>query len=249
MRLLPAAVIVLALVTASAPGLPAQVSALPEVRQIVTFDLQPGTIERALGYYLGPLRQIYEDLQPLLRFRAYREAESPEPLDLVTVSSYRGMAGMDLANEHLRAPRDGPSAFLVYQQISHLALSHHDQFIEMIEMLGDPWNLETGGEPRQLTVFEYVRLTPGTHALYEELLEFRVRPFEQERELYLWSDTGRVIVGDGWDYLRTFGVSSLGAWHEYVAQMREGEFQPILAPIVAARKTIIVRREPLLSVR
>jgi hypothetical protein len=235
-------------VGASGPGLPAQ--DLPEVRQIVTFKLQATAVEPVVNLYEGGLRRIYEELPPLLRFRAYRETESPEPLDLVVVSSYRGMAGMDAANEQLRAhQREGESAFAIYQQINRFAVSHHDQFVEMIDVLGDPWNLEASSEPRQLTVFEYLRLTPGTHSFFEELLQLRVRPFEQGRELYRWSETGRVIVGDGWDYLRTFGVDSLGMWHEYVRQMRDADFHQALTPVVVARKTIILRREPRLSLR
>ena len=39
----------------------------------------------------------------MLRFRGFREAESPEPLDLIVVSTFRGMAGMDASN---RTPRE-----------------------------------------------------------------------------------------------------------------------------------------------
>lgn len=236
--------------TALAPDVPAQVSALPEVRQIVTFDLHPGTIERVVGYYLGPLRMTSENLQPLLRFRAYREAESPESLDLVVVSSYRGMQGMDVANAQLFGEGgDGPNVGLIYREIDLLAVGHHDQFIEMIDTLSDPWSQEAGGEPQQLTVFEYVRLTPGTHGFFEDLLAARVRPFELDEDLYEWSETGRVLVGDGWDYVRMFGVASLGNWHAYLQRTREADFQQALAPVVMARKTVILRRDPRLSIR
>lgn len=223
---------------------------LPEVRQIVTFDLEPGATPIVIGLYLRHLLPVYQDLQPLRRFRAYTEAESPESLDFVVVSSYRGMAGMDAANDLLRAtPREGPSPLAIYGQIDRSARGHHDQFVEMLESVSDPSSAEVSGEPRQLTVFEYIRLTPGTHAFFEELLALRIRPFEQDQVLYRWSETGRVIVGDGWDYVRFYGVDSLGAWHDYLRAVREADFQQALSPIVLARKTIILRREPTLSVR
>ncbi|MDP1571963.1 MAG: hypothetical protein Q8L86_18350 [Vicinamibacterales bacterium] len=250
MILRPVAAAALALTTIAVPVLPAQPAALPEVRQIVTFDLQPGALSRVLGIYLGPLLKIYETLQPLLRFRAYLEAESPESLDLVVVSSYRGMAGLDAANHELfREGRDGPSVGLLYQEIDRHAIGHHDQFIEMIEALSDPWAQESGGEPQQLTVFEYLRVVPGSHAFVEDLIAARVRPFELDERLHLWSETGRVLVGDGWDYVRIFGVASLGAWHDALQRTRTAEFQQALAPVVMARKTIILRREPRLSLR
>ena len=250
--LAPRAATVLVALAAGAAGvhLPAQSPTPPEVRQIVTFDLQPGTLAAVVGLYEQRLLPVYEQLQPLLRFRAYREAESPESLDLVVVSSYQGMAGMDAANERLSQPRqDGLKVGALYQQIDRLAVAHHDQFVEMVERLSDAPADESRGEPDQLTVFEYLRLTPATHAFLEDLLELRVRPFERDQELYLWSETGRVIVGDGWDYLRIFGMPSLGAWHEYVRRTREADFQQALAPIVVSRKTLILRREPRLSIR
>ena len=76
----------------------------PEVRQIVTFQFAPGRMAEALAIYRDQLRPIYEGIPALLRFRGYSEAESPEPLDLIVVSSYRGMAGMDLAKRDFAVP-------------------------------------------------------------------------------------------------------------------------------------------------
>ncbi len=42
----------------------------------------------------------------MLRFRGFREAERPEPLDLIVVSTFRGMAGMDVSNRTLRERAD-----------------------------------------------------------------------------------------------------------------------------------------------
>jgi hypothetical protein len=229
-------------------GLAAQVQAVtpqPEVRQLVTFLFQPGRAADAMTIYEQKLKPIYIDIAPLQRFRAYREAESPEPLDLVVVSSYAGMAGMDLANDALRRPNaSGQSAFALYGTLSAMTQSHHDQFVEMLPALSD-----TATDAATLTVFEYIRVSPGRQALYERGLLNEVRPFERTNRLYDWSETGRMLVSDGWDYLRIFGIKSLGDWHRYKRGTRGQGFQFAADTVVAARKTIILRREARMSVR
>lgn len=240
--------IVVAVVLGATAAAPAQ-DPVPEVRQVVTFDLQPGALGRVINLYEQSLLPVYQDLAPLLRFRAYREAESPESLDLVLLSSYRGMAGMDAANDLLGKPQPtGVNVGLLYGQIDQMALGHHDTFVEMIDRLGDPPSDEAGTD-EQLTVFEYLRVAPGGHAFFEQLLETRARPYEKEHRLYVWSETGRVLVGDEWDYVRFHGLRSLAMWHDYVRRMRDADFQAALAPVILARKTVILRREPRLSVR
>ena len=79
---------------ALAPVAAAQISPeLPVVRQLVTFRFAPGRMAEALQIYRDQLRPIYAGISPLLRFRGYSEIESPEPLDLVVVSSYRAWPG------------------------------------------------------------------------------------------------------------------------------------------------------------
>ncbi len=212
-----------------------------QVRQIVTFLFQPGRGGDALRIYEEQLKPIYIGNAPLKRFRAYREAESPEPLDLVIVSSYDGMAGMDAGNEALRtAPASGPSAFQLYGTLSAMTQSHHDQFVEMIASLSD----SVAGDTAQLTVFEYYRVTPGMHQRFELQLS-ALRDGERANRPYLWSETGRMLVSDGWDYLRVFGIRSLGEWHSYRTRTRRSTADGL----IAARKTIIVRGIPALSVR
>ncbi|MEP7348023.1 MAG: hypothetical protein ABI877_22330 [Gemmatimonadaceae bacterium] len=215
----------------------------PEVRQIVTFLFQPGRTGDAFTIYEQQLKQIYTDIPSLRRFRAYREVESPEPLDLVVVSSYADMAAMDNANEALRrTQRNGQSALALYGVLSGMTQAHHDQFVEMIDALSDT---ATGG----LTVLEYTRLAPGAHVKFEALLRARVRSFEKARGLYLWSETGRMLVSDGWDYLRLYGIRSLGDWQRYVHETQYAPFAGEVASLIAARKTIILRNDPRLSVR
>lgn len=217
----------------------------PEVRQIVTFSFLPGRAGEATLIFQEQLRPIYQGLPDLLRFRGYREVESPEPLDLMVVSSYRGMEGMDRANEGLRRPSpSGPSALSWYGSLSGMTETHHDQFVEMIESLSDTV-LSTDG----LTVFVYLRLTPGSRAAFEQQLAKRVRMFERERRLTQWSETGRMLVSDGWDYLRIFGFGSLGDWHRYLTALRGAPFSEELEGGIAARKSIIVREVPGIAVR
>ena len=72
---------------------------------------------------------------------------------------------------------------------------------------------------------------------------------EREHALYLWSETGRLLVSDGWDYLRTYGIRSLADWQAYQSRMAGTDLAPDVAALVAARKTIILRGAPDLSVR
>ena len=51
----------------------------------------------------------------MLRFRGYRETESPEPLELIVVSTYRGMAGMDAFHDAVQ--KSGASLGGLYGRI------------------------------------------------------------------------------------------------------------------------------------
>ena len=216
-----------------------------EVRQIVTFLFAPGKSAEAMAIYEQQLVPIYSDVASLLRFRGFREAESPEPLDLVVVSSYRGMSGMDAANESLRrVGASGQSAFTLYGALSALTQTHHDQFVELIASLSDTAAIVGG-----LTVFEYTRVAPGAHARFEAQLANHVRPFERAEHLLQWSESGRMLVSDGWDYLRIFGVRSLGDWQHYLQATRGASFQRELSSLVVTRKTLLLRLDPRLSVR
>lgn len=122
--------------------------------------------------------------------------------------------------------------------------AHHDEFVQMIGALSDTATAATG-----LTVFEYTRLAPGMHEKFEAVLHARVRSFEQTHALYQWSETGRLLVSDGWDYLRLYGIRSLGDWQTYLLATRRAPFVGELGPLVAARRTIILRNDAHLSVR
>jgi hypothetical protein len=216
-----------------------------EVRQIVTFLFQPGRTAEAVTIYEQQLKPIYTDNSALRRFRAYREAESPEPLDLVIISSFDGMAGMDASNEALRRPRaSGPSAFALYGTLSGMTQTHHDQFVEILPALSD-----TATDGASLTVFEYLRITPDARTRFTTLLFGAIRPFEQQRKVYEWSETGRMLVSDGWDFVRIHGIRSLADWQRYREQLRSAPMGPQLEAMITARKTLILRRDSRLSIR
>ena len=223
----------------------APVSVSSDVRQIVTFLFQPGRAGEAIAIYEKQLKPIYTDVAPLRRFRAYREAESPEPLDLVVISTYDGMAGMDAANEALRRPHaSGQSAFALYGTLSAMTQTHHDQFVEMLPALSD-----STADGTDLTVFEYVRVAPGAQARFSTLLFTSIRPFERAGGLYAWSETGRMLVSDGWDFVRIYGIRSLADWQRYREQVRYAPRGVELDGLIAKRKTLILRRESRISVR
>lgn len=219
-----------------------------EVRQIVTFLFLPGRSAEGLRVYQDRIKPIYEGIGDLLRFRAYREVESPEPFDFFVVSTYRGMDGMDRANAGLRTPGPaGESAAQLYGHLSSMTQHHHDQFVEMIPALGDvPAGNE--GEGAGLTVFEYLRVTPGSREAFEEGMA-SVRRSERAQRLYTASETGRMLVSDGWDFVRIHQIPDLGSWQKVLATRRSTADLRESEQLVAARKVLIVRVVPGLSVR
>jgi hypothetical protein len=98
-------------------------------------------------------------------------------------------------------------------------------------------------------VFEYIRVTPGAQSRFSTLLFTFIRPYERTRGMYVWSETGRMLISDGWDFVRSYGIQSLGDWQRYRERMRTAPRGPDMDALIAARKTIIVRRDPRLSVR
>jgi hypothetical protein len=81
------------------------------------------------------------------------------------------------------------------------------------------------------------------------LLAEDIEPFEIERRLYQGSESARLIVSDGWDYLRIHGIRRLADWQAAVTAARGAAFQSSLEPLVTSRKVIILRVDPRLSVR
>jgi hypothetical protein len=229
-----------------APASPAAQGAAREVRQIVTFRYPPAGLQQALQIYEQQLLPIYRDLPSLARFRGFREVESPEPLDLVVVSTYRDMAGMDRANDEMRrVSRPGPGVPSLYRRLSELGTGHHDQFVEMLYTASpDP------GVPEWLEVFEYLRVVPDGGGGLEQVLATSVVAWEHAGPAALLSsETGRLIVSDGWDYLRLYRVRNLAGWQAYLHARREQDWATDLERHVARRKVIILREATELRVR
>ena len=108
-------------------GVPGRVSAQApvearEVRQLVTFRFLPGQTGAALELYRTLLVPIYREIEPMRTVRLLSEVESPEPLDLMVVTHYADMAGMDRANRALRQlSADRPPIGELYRRVSDLS--------------------------------------------------------------------------------------------------------------------------------
>lgn len=245
MTLQPRRLLLAAVLAALPLAAPAQDSAR-EVRQIVTFRYPPAGLQQAMSLYEQQLLPIYRELPSLVRLRGFREVESPEPLDLVVVSTYRGMAGMDRANDELRrVTRPGAGVPLLYRRLSELATGHHDQFVEMLQTA--PPN---PGVPEWLDVFEYLRTVPDGGGGLEQVLASVVAAWEDAGPPGLLSaETGRLLVSDGWDYLRLYRVRNLAGWQSYLQARRAQDWSSDLERHVVARKVIILREAAELRVR
>jgi len=56
---------------------------------------------------VDPLVELYQRTPAILRMRGFRDAESSEPLDLLLMTSYRGLEGFELARKQWSA--NGPA--------------------------------------------------------------------------------------------------------------------------------------------
>lgn len=220
--------------------------AAPDVRQLVVFDFLPGKMPEALALFEKEALPLYHENAPMLRFRGYREVESPVPLDLVVVSSFAGMAGMDDSNRALRAAAEkrGASIASLYGRISALSQSHHDSFVEMVPELA--WG---GRDQGPLVVLESFRIAPGATERFEHLLRETLVPWERNAAITVGGETGRYLLSDGLDFLRIHSVASLGDWHRYVTARDGAPFGGELDAAIAASRQIIVAPVEELSVR
>jgi len=225
-------------------GFTAQAPVESEVRQIVTFSFLPGKSAEALAVFRGQALPLYERNTAMLSFRGFREVESPVPLDLIVVSAFAGMAGMDESNAHLRALAESAGTGIgeIYGRIGALSSAHTDHFVEMLPALGT-------GDPssRRLTAFIWYRILPGQAGAFEAALQSALVPWEESSGAQ--SATGRFLVSDGWHYLRFLGFDSLGDYEEYWSRVREEADYTQIAALTAQRREVIVAAVPELSVR
>ncbi len=218
-----------------------------EVRQIVTFKFQPGRSADATTVFRERALPLYVDNAPMLRFRGYREAESPEPLDLMVVSSFDGMEGMDASNRALResAAKHGTSVGAVYGEIGALSQSHRDEFVEIHDALS--WGSRDGAA---LAVWLSLEIAPGATARFETLLRETILPWEKDLDIDLsGSESGPYLISGGWDYVRVLRVGSLGDFHAYLREIREQPWAQELDLLVTSSKQMLLVPVPELSVR
>ncbi len=215
-----------------------QVPVEAEVRQIVTFSFVPGKSADAIDVFRQHALPLYEADAAMLSFRAFREVESSIPLDLVMVSAFRGMAGMDISNAYL----SGAGIGSFYGQIGGLISGHTDQFVEMLPSLGSG-----DASSRSRTAFVWYRTAPGQANAFEEALEMTVVAWEEAAGIP--STTGRFLVSDGWHYLRFLGFDSLGDYQEYWTRIRTLPGKVRLAELTVRRQEVIVASVAELAVR
>jgi len=208
-----------------------------EVRQVVSFRLLAGKAPDAIQIFRDEALPLYQANEPMLRFRAYREVESPEPLDLVVISSFRGMAGMDASNRALaeEAAKRGARVGEIYGRISASADGHRDEFVEMDSGLS--WgDMEGPG----LLVFIRLRVVSGRRSDFESLLRERIVPWEKERRLGAGSETGRFLLSNGFDFLRILRISSLAGANRMTEHADEALYHGAFGPTGALMLTPVV---------
>jgi hypothetical protein len=218
----------------------------PEVRQLVTFDFLPGKSAEAIRIFEEEAVPLYQSDRPLLRFRAYREVESPDPLDLVVVSTFQGMAGMDDSNRNLAdlARTKGTTVGQIYGRIGDLTRAHRDEIAEF-----DP-SLSWGEvDKAKLLVLVSIRLTPGGLEGYRTLLREELLPWEQKSGLLSGSETGVYLLSDGFRIVRAIGIDHLEDWQRYQTEIRPTTTWRKADQVTAEEKEILLAPVPELAVR
>jgi hypothetical protein len=214
-----------------------------EVRQLVTFRFLPGRSADAMKIYVEDAVPLYRAGTAMRSFRGLREVESPIPLDLVVVSSFAGMAGMDRSNEELRelAAESGSSLGSIYGAIAALSSGHDDQFVTMLPELG-----RGDATSRRLVALVWYQVLPGTNRRFERALADLA---EWEEEQGWNTSTGRFLVSEGWTHLRFLGVESLEDYQTYWEALDErGEYDR-LREMTGTRREVILAPVPELAVR
>lgn len=214
-----------------------------EVRQLVTFRFVPGRSADAQAVFRERALPLYRQDEAMRAFRGFREVESSIPLDLVVMSSFEGMAGMDEHNV-LLSSLPGPDGLGIggfYGAVGELIVAHDDQFVEMLPGLssGDP-------STRRRVALVWYRLLPGEAGRFERALADDVVPWERSADIP--AVTGRFLLSDGWHYLRMVGLDSLGDYQAYWEGVRAAG-HGYIDGITTGRREVILAPVPELSVR
>ena len=233
----------LAPTTSGTTAVYAQVPFDGEVRQLVTFRFLPGRSGDAMQLYTEQAVPLYKAGNAMRSFRGLREVESPIPLDLIVVSSFAGMGGMDDSNEELRelAANAGTSIGTIYGAIGALSSSHDDQFVAMLPDLG-------AGDPTaaRLIALVWYQTLAGEQEQFERSLKEVV---EWEVENGVRTSTGRFLVSDGWTHLRFLGFESLADYQSYWDSVSGDGPHGYLDGLTAQRREVILAPVPELTVR
>ena len=225
------------------PPAAAQAPVEGEVRQIVTFAFQPGRSGEALAIYRDEVLPLYREDEALLSFRAFRELESPVPMDLAIVRAFEGMAGMDASGASLRsaAERAQTSVGALYGRISALSVGHTDEFVAFGPGCGE-------GDPSasRITAFVRLRAVPGERAALERVLHAVAR---LDAELGVASTSGRFLIASEWDVLRLVGFDDLGAVQDYLEALDRHPVGQTLSRLTAARSVALLGSIPEFAIR
>ena len=239
------ALLLLSVAMPSVPSDPveAQAPVEGEVRQFVSFTFQPGRMGDAVALYRDEVVPLYEQDSHLLSFRAFREAESPAPVDLVVVRAFRGMAGMDASGGDLRAAaeRAGTSVGALYGRIAALSTGHTDEFVAMVPAWGS-------GDPTasRLTAFVRLRLAPGKRDEAEAALA-ELGGWEREQGIAVAA--GRFILSDGWEVMRLVGFDDLADYESWLRASSETSAGERLRVGTVERSTALLGAVPELAIR
>ena len=221
----------------------AQVPVEGEVRQFVSFTFQPDRMSDAVALYRDEVVPLYAQDGHLSSFRAFREAESPVPVDLVVVRAFQGMAGMDASGADLRAAaeRAGTSVGSLYGRIAALSTGHVDEFVAMVPAWGS-------GDPTasRLTAFVRLRLVPGLRREAEAALGDLAA---WEREQGIAVAAGRFILSDGWEVMRLVGFGDLAEYEEWWKANAETPAGAVLRAATVERSTALLGPIPELAIR
>lgn len=233
----------LSLTLRAATALHAQIPFDGEVRQLVTFRFLPGRSGDAMQLYAEQAVPLYQAGSAMRSFRGLREVESPIPLDLVVVSSFAGMAGMDDSNAELSglAAESGTSIGAIYGAIGALSSSHDDQFVAMLPPLGS-------GDPTaaRLVALVWYQTLAGEQEQFERSLKDVV---EWEAENGVRASTGRFLISEGWTHLRFLGFESLADYQSYWESVSGAGPHGYLDGLTAQRREVILALVPELTVR
>ncbi len=222
----------------------AQETDTPLVWQLVTFDVLPGEYQTMIQLYEDEALPLYRENEAMLRFRGFREVESPVPFGLMVLTEMHGMVGMDESNNRLRAiaAEQNVSVGSLYGRISALSAGHTDEFVALIPFwkTGDPFEAK-------YQVFISFNVVPGKASAFELLVSKQLIPVE--KELGVSTNGGTYLIADRWQYLRVFGINSLKRLGDYLQMLKSSDFAPKLDELIDDRRIVVKGILPGLSVR